>query len=137
MRLSHLYKRVCPSISQSVCWSVILLVGWFVHDAFVKTLKSIEKSLFFCISMQVYCKSIHSLVFPPIIFLSVCPLFCPSVYPSIYPYVCNHIVEIAKSVAISNKINGEIKRTIQWTRLTSKEKYIEKPHRCSYELVFQ
>ena len=77
-----------------------------------------------CMSMQIYCMSIHSLVCLPI--LSVCPLFCPCVYPSVHPYVCNQIVNIAKSIAKSCEIN--LKSMVQFNgkRITIKKKKIVK-----------
>ena len=90
----------------------------------------------FCISMHIHCMSNHLLVCLPII-LSVCLSFCPSVYP----YVCSHIVKIAKSIAKSSKIDlksivqlYENKSSMKWKKYW-KENCIEKPHRCSYELV--
>ena len=95
----------------------------------------------FCISIHMHCMSVHLLVCPSII-LSVCPSFCPPVYPSIHSYVCSHIVKIAKSIAKSSKINLKSmvqfhgnKSSMKWKKYW-KENCIEKPHRCSYELVF-
>ena len=106
MRLSHLYKSVCPSVG----WSV----GWFVGQS-VKIAKSIGKSLFSaCLSTYIACLSIH---------WSVRPLFWLSVYysvhQSVHSYVCDHIVKIAKSSEINwnlivqfNKMRKILKRKL-------------------------
>ena len=89
--------------------------------------------------MHIHCMSNHSLVCLPII-LSVCPSFCPSVYPSIHPYFCSHI---AKSIEKVSKINLKSmvqlhgnKSSMKWKK-NWKENCIEKPYRCSYEIVLE
>ena len=110
-------RSVRPLVRRSVCWSVGPSVG------FCKNRLIHRKIIVFCMSMHIYCMSIHSLVCPPII-LSVCPLFCQSVCPSIHPYVCNHIVKIAKSIAKSSKIN--LKSMVQFNGNRSSIKRILK-----------
>ena len=67
-----------------VGWSVRWLVGQSISPyCFCKNCKIYWKIIVLCMSMHVYCMSIHSLTCPPII-LSVCPLFYPSVCPYIY-----------------------------------------------------
>ena len=81
MRLSHLYKRVCPSVGRLVRRSVRRLVRLSVRNAFVKIAKSSGKSCFF---LHVYAHTLHV---HPFIGLSAHHLVCLSIILSICPSI--------------------------------------------------